>query len=202
MSLPSPGGPGPPRHPSTEASAARFPDVNECASRPCQNGGTCTHSVNSFSCQCPAGFRGPTCETGKSSPPAPRARGHRRPGRSCPTGVGASGRHAAGSLASDGGGRKGSGGVGWGVQEPGARRRGRALGRGRRTEHTLRPVRPCNRAGPAPRPSHSRTCAPRGSWQEWRLVLPTLGLSRPSHGLRSFSRPSCCSQTAAHIAVW
>lgn len=39
--------------------------MNECASHPCQNGGTCTHSVNSFSCQCPAGFRGPTCESGK-----------------------------------------------------------------------------------------------------------------------------------------
>ncbi|XP_013363511.1 PREDICTED: sushi, nidogen and EGF-like domain-containing protein 1 isoform X2 [Chinchilla lanigera] len=41
-------------------------DVNECASRPCQNGGTCTHGVNSFSCQCPAGFRGPTCESAQS----------------------------------------------------------------------------------------------------------------------------------------
>ncbi|XP_036174838.1 sushi, nidogen and EGF-like domain-containing protein 1 isoform X2 [Myotis myotis] len=41
-------------------------DVDECASHPCQNGGTCTHSVNSFSCQCPAGFGGPTCETAPS----------------------------------------------------------------------------------------------------------------------------------------
>ncbi|XP_059785117.1 sushi, nidogen and EGF-like domain-containing protein 1 isoform X10 [Balaenoptera ricei] len=41
-------------------------DVNECASHPCQNGGTCTHGVHSFICQCPAGFAGPTCETAQS----------------------------------------------------------------------------------------------------------------------------------------
>ncbi|XP_077009440.1 sushi, nidogen and EGF-like domain-containing protein 1 isoform X3 [Tamandua tetradactyla] len=41
-------------------------DVNECASQPCQNGGTCTHGTNSFSCQCPTGFGGPTCETAQS----------------------------------------------------------------------------------------------------------------------------------------
>lgn len=54
-----------------EAPPTCFSDVNECASHPCQNGGTCTHGVNSFSCQCPAGFGGPTCETGerKSSRP-------------------------------------------------------------------------------------------------------------------------------------
>lgn len=45
-----------------------FSDVNECASHPCQNGGTCTHGINSFSCQCPAGFGGPTCETGERDP--------------------------------------------------------------------------------------------------------------------------------------
>lgn len=53
---------------------AHVSDVNECASQPCQNGGTCTHGVNSFRCQCPAGFGGPTCETGKRNsrwPPWP-----------------------------------------------------------------------------------------------------------------------------------
>lgn len=40
--------------------------MNECASHPCQNGGACTHGVNSFSCQCPDGFGGPTCETALS----------------------------------------------------------------------------------------------------------------------------------------
>lgn len=48
-----------------------FSDVNECASHPCQNGGTCTQGINRFSCQCPAGFGGPTCEAGKSSGPGP-----------------------------------------------------------------------------------------------------------------------------------
>ncbi|XP_006875291.1 PREDICTED: sushi, nidogen and EGF-like domain-containing protein 1 [Chrysochloris asiatica] len=41
-------------------------DVDECASHPCQNGGTCTHKANSFSCQCPDSFGGPTCETMQS----------------------------------------------------------------------------------------------------------------------------------------
>ena len=59
----------------------RFPDVNECASHPCQNGGTCTHGVNSFICQCPAGFGGPTCETGERNQGLQgRGRGPARPG--------------------------------------------------------------------------------------------------------------------------
>nr|BAB01686.1 unnamed protein product [Macaca fascicularis] len=45
---------------------AHVSGVNECASQPCQNGGTCTHGINSFRCQCPAGFGGPTCETAQS----------------------------------------------------------------------------------------------------------------------------------------
>ncbi|KAG8508280.1 Sushi, nidogen and EGF-like domain-containing protein 1 [Galemys pyrenaicus] len=39
-------------------------DVDECASQPCRNGGTCTPGPRGFSCQCPAGFGGPTCEAG------------------------------------------------------------------------------------------------------------------------------------------
>ncbi|XP_034035125.1 sushi, nidogen and EGF-like domain-containing protein 1 [Thalassophryne amazonica] len=38
-------------------------DVNECASYPCQNGGTCKDQINSFICQCPSGYTGIRCET-------------------------------------------------------------------------------------------------------------------------------------------
>ena len=39
-------------------------DTNECASSPCQHGGTCTDQINKYSCKCPDGFAGPICETG------------------------------------------------------------------------------------------------------------------------------------------
>uniref|UniRef100_A0A7N6BGB5 Sushi, nidogen and EGF-like domains 1 n=1 Tax=Anabas testudineus TaxID=64144 RepID=A0A7N6BGB5_ANATE len=38
-------------------------DVNECASYPCQNRGTCIDQINSFICQCPIGYTGILCET-------------------------------------------------------------------------------------------------------------------------------------------
>ncbi|XP_077390200.1 uncharacterized protein sned1 isoform X5 [Festucalex cinctus] len=38
-------------------------NVDECASFPCQNGGTCQDHINSFSCQCPPGYTGSLCET-------------------------------------------------------------------------------------------------------------------------------------------
>eukprot|EP01052_Picozoa_sp_SAG31_P014430 SAG31_NODE_896_length_11159_cov_6.749186_2_plen_1354_part_00 len=37
-------------------------DVDECASRPCANNGTCENGDNRFNCVCSQGFSGPTCE--------------------------------------------------------------------------------------------------------------------------------------------
>ena len=41
-------------------------DFNECASNPCMNAGLCLDGLNSFSCQCPSGYSGPTCNQGMS----------------------------------------------------------------------------------------------------------------------------------------
>ena len=38
-------------------------DVDECASFPCTNGGTCIDEIDHFSCQCIAGYTGDLCET-------------------------------------------------------------------------------------------------------------------------------------------
>ncbi|XP_020615254.1 fibropellin-3-like [Orbicella faveolata] len=38
-------------------------DINECASNPCLNDGTCTDRVNGFTCSCVPGFSGNRCET-------------------------------------------------------------------------------------------------------------------------------------------
>ncbi|XP_056270868.1 sushi, nidogen and EGF-like domain-containing protein 1 isoform X4 [Pseudoliparis swirei] len=38
-------------------------DVDECASHPCQNGGTCEDQINSFLCRCAPGYTGTQCET-------------------------------------------------------------------------------------------------------------------------------------------
>ncbi len=42
-----------------------FPDINECASNPCQNGGVCVDGINRFTCNCPVGYTGLFCEIGK-----------------------------------------------------------------------------------------------------------------------------------------
>ena len=40
-----------------------FSDTNECASNPCQNGATCIDAVNSYTCNCAAGYEGTLCQT-------------------------------------------------------------------------------------------------------------------------------------------
>ena len=37
--------------------------TDECASSPCQHGGTCTDQFNSFFCTCAAGYSGSTCQS-------------------------------------------------------------------------------------------------------------------------------------------
>ena len=44
------------------------PDVDECQSEPCKNGGTCRDLPGSFACYCPEGFVGTQCETGRDLP--------------------------------------------------------------------------------------------------------------------------------------
>uniref|UniRef100_A0A673H9K1 Delta-like protein n=1 Tax=Sinocyclocheilus rhinocerous TaxID=307959 RepID=A0A673H9K1_9TELE len=41
-------------------------NINDCASSPCQNGGTCIDDIDSFRCVCPDGFDGQLCELGKN----------------------------------------------------------------------------------------------------------------------------------------
>jgi len=38
-------------------------NIDECASSPCQNGGTCVDGSNSYTCNCDVGYTGPNCET-------------------------------------------------------------------------------------------------------------------------------------------
>ena len=41
-----------------------FSDVDECASNPCSNGGTCDNLVDHFLCYCAAGYDNTTCNIG------------------------------------------------------------------------------------------------------------------------------------------
>ena len=45
-----------------------IPDINECSSNPCQNGGECMDAVNMYTCNCADGYEGTHCETGKIEP--------------------------------------------------------------------------------------------------------------------------------------
>ena len=40
-------------------------DTDECASSPCQNGGTCTDGVDAYTCACVSGWEGEECQTGE-----------------------------------------------------------------------------------------------------------------------------------------
>ena len=42
-----------------------FVDIDECASTPCQNEGTCTDLEGGYSCNCVAGYEGTNCESGR-----------------------------------------------------------------------------------------------------------------------------------------
>ena len=37
-------------------------DINDCVPNPCANGGTCTDGVDSYTCDCAAGYTGPNCD--------------------------------------------------------------------------------------------------------------------------------------------
>ena len=38
-----------------------FSDIDDCQPNPCQNGGTCTDGVNSYSCECDLLYDGKDC---------------------------------------------------------------------------------------------------------------------------------------------
>ena len=40
-------------------------DIDECASNPCQNGGSCSDGINGYTCDCVDGYDGADCENGK-----------------------------------------------------------------------------------------------------------------------------------------
>ena len=40
-------------------------DIDECASNPCDNGGTCDDLVNGYRCQCADGYTGEQCKIGE-----------------------------------------------------------------------------------------------------------------------------------------
>ena len=42
-----------------------FKDIDDCASTPCENGGTCSDLVADFQCACVTGFTGKNCSQSK-----------------------------------------------------------------------------------------------------------------------------------------
>lgn len=50
----------------TADDSLRLPaDINDCASSPCQNGGTCIDGINAFQCFCTDGWEGRLCDAGE-----------------------------------------------------------------------------------------------------------------------------------------
>ena len=43
-------------------------DIDDCAGAPCQNNGTCSDGVNTYTCGCALGYGGTNCENGKLNP--------------------------------------------------------------------------------------------------------------------------------------
>lgn len=41
-------------------------DIDNCASFPCENGGTCTDDINSYTCICIPGYTGSSCSVGRT----------------------------------------------------------------------------------------------------------------------------------------
>ena len=42
-----------------------FVDIDDCVSHTCTNGASCVDGINTYSCNCAAGFSGAYCETGR-----------------------------------------------------------------------------------------------------------------------------------------
>lgn len=42
-------------------------EIDECASNPCRNNGTCNDGLGKYVCSCEAGFTGKSCEVGKQN---------------------------------------------------------------------------------------------------------------------------------------
>lgn len=71
---PAPGGgkvPGSQRLAQAKLPPPLPPDVDECASGPCLNGGSCVDLVGNFTCLCTEPFEGARCETGTGPCPQP-----------------------------------------------------------------------------------------------------------------------------------
>ena len=45
---------------------ACFADIDECASYPCNNAGTCVDNIDSYTCHCVAGYEGYSCDEGNA----------------------------------------------------------------------------------------------------------------------------------------